>query len=480
MKNLIVILALLGVIPAPKETSLSDSMAGEIKSERVRIKNDMAPEAYELKVTRHKVLITAGSDAGVFYARQTLAQELETEGGYRIGVIRDEPRFAWRGFMLDESRHFFGEEYVRKTLDLMAYYKFNKFHWHLTDAQGWRIEIKKYPLLTEVGAVGNHTDPKAPARFYTQEQIREIVAYAAERHIEVIPEFDMPGHATAANHAYPYLSGGKTEQRPDFTFNVGSMRTYAFISDVLDEIVALFPSQYIHIGGDEVHYGNACWWDNADIKELMEREGLKTLEDVEAWFMKKVTAMVREKGRTPIVWCDVLDKGIGAEDAEIMWWRHDRKDHLEAAAKGYRLIISPRLPLYFDFVQYPGFTEGRHLWKNEEVCCPLEAVYAFPEENSCGVEMTPELLAGIDGLQGNLWTETVDNPKRADHMVWPRLCAVAEAAWSAPEVKNYDDFLTRLDGALKHFDSLGVWYFDPRDPAARPELPSAQKAVATD
>ena len=481
----IILSATLNVIPAPQETKLNGKEAPAEAAERCRVRIDskLHPEEYILKVTRRNVKIQAGGPAGELYARQTIAQEIENQGVLLTGTIKDRPRFGWRGFMLDESRHFFGEEYVMKTLDLMAYYKLNKFHWHLTDAPGWRIEIKKYPALTTVGATGNHTDPKAPAQYYTQEQVRRIVAYAAERNIEVIPEFDMPGHASSACRAYPELMGGTDPKNPNalFTFNVGNDKVYEFISDVLDEIFALFPSKYIHIGGDEVNFGSACWNDNPDIQALMEREGLDDLKKVEGWFLKKIAGIVAQKGHRLIAWDDVLDGGADVEDATIMWWRQERADHLtQALDGGQETILTPRLPLYLDFVQYPGHTQGRHNWGRDFVCCTLEDIYRFPEENVSGVEMTPDRLDNVLGLQGNLWSETVKTAQRADHMSWPRLCAIAESGWTLPEHKDYASFEQRIDAAFKHLEAAGVHFFDFRNPGRYPELPVAQKAISSD
>ena len=477
--------ASLNVIPAPQETRLNGKQTTVAAAERCRVKVDrkLKPEEYILKVRRRSVKIKARGPAGEFYARQTIAQEIENQGALMIGTVKDSPRFGWRGYMLDESRHFFGEEYVLKTLDLMAYYKLNKFHWHLTDAPGWRIEIKKYPELTTVGATGCHTDPKAPPQFYTQEQIRKIVAYATERHIGVIPEFDMPGHASAACRAYPWLMGGMDPKDPNalFTFNVGSDKVYRFINDVLDEIFALFPSEYIHIGGDEVNFGSACWNDNPDIQALMKRENIEDIKHVEGWFLRKMAGIIAEKGRKLIAWDDVMDGGAEVRDAAIMWWRQERPDHLTTALdNGQKAILTPRKPLYLDFVQYPGHTQGRCRWGSDYMCCTLEDIYSFPEDNVSEIDFSPERLANVLGIQGNLWTETVKTADRADHMSWPRLCAIAESGWTKPENKDYASFETRMEAAFKHLESAGVHFFDFRDPERHPELPVAKKAITSD
>ena len=220
-----------------------------------------ADEAYRLEITPDSVFIQSATVTGAFRGEETLKQLLRSgKGTTSACVINDAPRYSWRGFMLDESRHFFGKEKVKQLLDIMASLRLNVFHWHLTDEPGWRIEIKKYPLLTKVGSKGNYHDPSAPAAFYTQEDIKDIVAYAAARHIMIVPEFDMPGHATAACRAYPELSGGGEGRWKDFTFHPCKEETFRFINDVLDELITLFPSPYIHIGGDEVHFGNQEWF----------------------------------------------------------------------------------------------------------------------------------------------------------------------------------------------------------------------------
>ena len=230
-------------------------------------------EAYRLEISPKQITVRAADRAGIFYGLQTLLQMAETGGG-RLSApcceISDAPRYGWRGYMLDESRHFFGKEKVKQLLDYMAVYKLNKFHWHLTDESGWRIEIKQYPKLATVGGKGNWSDPNCPdVRYYTQEEIKELVAYAAARHIEVIPEVDMPGHATAANMAYPELSGGGTPEHPDFTFNVGKEEVYTFLTNVLREVTTLFPSPYLHIGGDEVSFGIKAWETDPHVQALI-------------------------------------------------------------------------------------------------------------------------------------------------------------------------------------------------------------------
>ncbi|MDP2334909.1 MAG: family 20 glycosylhydrolase, partial [Bacteroidota bacterium] len=310
-------------------------------------------EAYHLNITPHLIHITASSDTGLFYGLQSLLQLAVSNpvpSGFQTpcGTIQDNPRFGWRGLMLDESRHFFGKEKVKKLLDWMAFYKLNRFHWHLTDSPGWRLEILKYPKLTSVGANGNFHDSSAPAAFYTQAEVKELVQYAADRFIEVIPEIDMPGHAAAANRAYPEFNGGGSEKYPDFTFNPGKEETYVFLTDILREVAELFPSKFIHLGGDEVHFGNQQWNTNPDIKALMQKYQLKDLQAVEFYFINRMTDSVAVLNKTIIGWDEIVTSGIPAEKCKTMWWRHDKPEQLTMALeRGYHTILCPRIPLYF-------------------------------------------------------------------------------------------------------------------------------------
>lgn len=432
-----------------------------------------SPEGYRLQVAPKRIEICGATPAGVFYGIQTLLQELEN-GAVRCGTVEDAPRYAWRGFMLDEARHFSGEKRVKELLDRMAAYKLNRFHWHLTDAQGWRIEILKYPDLALVGGEGTHSDPDTPAQYYTQAQIRDIVAYAAERHIEVIPEIDMPGHASASNKAYPQYSGGGTAQFPEFTFHVGKEATYAYLTDILREVAALFPSKWLHIGGDEVSYGSDAWKTDPQMKAFMRSKGMTTVEEAEGYFIRRMSDTVRMLGKIPAAWDDVLACGMQVENSLIYWWRHDRPETLrKALAGGYRTVLCPRKPLYFDFVQHEDHKWGR-IWDG---FCPLEDVYAFPDAWLEGWGLTSDDLAPVAGIHANLWSELTHTPERVDFMIWPRLCALAEAAWSQPETKDYDRFLDRLNDAYARFDRDGVYYFDARDAAhhAEPAGPMIRK-----
>ena len=347
----------------------------------------------------------------------------------------------------------------------MAYYKLNRFHWHLTDAQGWRLEIRKYPLLTEVGGIGTHSDRNAPAQFYTQEQVRKIVEYAKERHIEIIPEIDMPGHATAAVRAYPQFNGGGSKDNPDFTFNVGKEGTRVFLSDILREVSELFPGRYIHIGGDEVAFGSEAWNTNADIQELIRCEGLDGLKGAEGYFMNSMADSVKMMGKEVFGWDDMLEYDLTPDKCRIMWWRHDKPEQLQKALdKGFDVVLCPRRPLYLDFIQHSTHKFGR-TWAG---FCPSEDIYAFPDSlpSAAGqLQGSKQVL----GVQANVWTETMQCSKRLDFMMFPRICALAESAWTEPEHKNFRDFSRRMEYSYRLFDQAGIYYFDTRDPQRHPE-----------
>ena len=433
------------------------------------------PEGYTLEVRKKSVTIEASHREGFIYGVQSLLQEMRS-GSVLCGVIEDAPRFGWRGFLLDESRHFLGEKKVKQLLDIMGYYKINRLHWHLTDAPGWRIEIKAFPKLTEVGAIGNHTNPHAPASFYTQEQIRDIVAYAAMRGIEIVPEIDMPGHASAANRAYPEYKAVGTKSNPDFCFNPGKEETYAYLTQILKEVVALFPSKYLHIGGDEVHFSSSAWVNDEWVVRLMEREGLKDVREVEIFFVKRMMEVVHSLGKVAMAWDDIYEEGIPSEGNAITWWRHDKKDKVnKMLASGFPVVLCPRLPLYLDFVQDDRDQCGRR-WPGNKFCT-LEDVYSFPDSKLEEWNVSKEKLKDILGMQGNAWGELIHEGKRLDYMLFPRMIAMAESAWSNENQKDYEFFQQRMEDCYKFLDEQDIYYYDARHPEAHPEAegPSKEK-----
>jgi hexosaminidase len=439
----------------------------------------LGPEGYELTVASDSIVIRAPTQAGLFYGVQTLFQLLPPEVfstnlapnvAWQIPCvyIQDWPRFKWRGFLLDVSRHFFNKSEVETFLDAMAMHKMNVFHWHLTDDHGWRIEIKKYPRLTQVGAWraggGFGFDPKTTTAygpdgryggFYTQDDIREVLKYAAARHITIVPEIEMPGHATAALTAYPQYSctGGPFE--PSMTagifngiYDPAKEETFQFLSNVLGEVARLFPGQYIHIGGDEVP--KETWKNSADCQALMKREGLKNEEELQSWFTRRIEKIVNADGHSMIGWSEILQGGL-AKNAAVMDWIGGAK---EAASAGHDVVMTPTAYCYFDFYQSSNHVDEPKAatWGGP---LTLSKMYAF---DPMPANVPPELQSHILGAQGNLWTEQIPNLRQAEYMTFPRACALAEDTWSAKDSKNWEDFMRRLQVQAQRFDLLGINY----------------------
>jgi len=423
--------------------------------------NEMKSEAYELHISKKQAELTASDPYGIFYGLMTIWQQLKFSGRMSIpcGHIKDEPRFGYRGYMLDESRHFFGKEKVLQLLDLMASLKLNTFHWHLTDEPGWRIEIKALPKLSTIGGMGNADNPDAPAKFYTQQEIREIIQYAADRYITIIPEIDMPGHASAANRAYPEYSGGGSKKRPHWTFDIGKESTYDYLNTILEEVAELFPAKYIHLGGDEVHFGNEKWSTNDSIQTLMKREGLKTLKEVEFYFTKRMANSLLDMNKELAGWDEVVESGVSNKTTLVYWWRHDKIDQLEKSlSQGFNTILCPRIPLYFDFVQHDTHTNGRRWGGNFGI---LDDVYGYPDNTHQFSDQEMELIKGI---QANLWTENFDTDQWIDFMNFPRLFALSESAWTMSENKDFSRFKNSLPLLFEFLDEENIYYFNSLDP----------------
>ncbi|MBE8715038.1 beta-N-acetylhexosaminidase [Sphingobacterium hungaricum] len=425
--------------------------------------------AYSLTVNDNGIFIEASTPEGFLYGASSLIQLLsyhQSKSGIKIPYVKitDEPSNQWRGFMLDESRHFFGKEKVKQLLDWMAFYKLNKFHWHLTDEPAWRIEIKQYPFLTLVGGVGNYTNPISPAQYYTQEDIREIVSYASDLQIEVIPEIDMPGHATASNRAYPQFSGGGTKDHPDFTFHPAKEGTYQYLNNILQETNNLFPSNMLHLGGDEVSYGSDAWNQDLSIQKLKADKKLENNKAVETYFMQRMADSVYAMGAKVLVWDEMAEADLPRDKTIQFYWRHDKPAQLDLLLKnGFQVIICPRIPFYFDFVQEDSHRYGRKWNKDFN---SLSTVYHFDMENIKAKETFPNQILG---LQGNLWTERVTDTDRFDFMVFPRISALAESAWTNKNRKNFANFQTILRKHLLLYKSAGLYYFDPFNPQNNPE-----------
>lgn len=418
-------------------------------------------EAYNINMSKEKIIVSGESRSAVFNGvislLQLILQSKASSGSIMLNCwnIEDAPLYNWRGLMLDESRHFFGMEKVKSILNWMAFYKLNRFHWHLTDEPGWRIEIKNYPNLTLVGGIGTYTNPYAPAQFYTQQQIAEIISYAAERNITVIPEIDMPGHATAANKAYPEYSGGGNEKHPEFTFHPAREATYQYLTDILREVNALFPSGMIHLGGDEVSFGNDKWLADKQVQELMKKQQLKTVTEVEQYFMQRMADSLYNMNARLLAWDEVANMNFPVDKTIVYWWRHDKPGQLLTALnKGYATVICPRLPFYFDFVQDSTHTVGR---KWNKLYNSLQNVYEFNATLIPGV--TVDNKKQILGVQANIWTETMTNNYQLEYMLYPRIAALAETAWS--ETKNFAEFKNRLHKNFVLYKAAGINFYKP-------------------
>jgi hexosaminidase len=436
------------------------------------VSGDRGKEGYSMMIKPKEINIF-GSETGQFYALQTLMQILPVEfkGEAKIPAvnIHDYPRFSYRGMHLDVTRHFFGVEFVKKYVDLMAQYKFNQFHWHLTDDQGWRIEIKKYPRLTEIGSkrketqVEKNRDPyigdSVPVEgFYTQEQIREVVAYAKARKINVIPEIELPGHSSAALAAYPELGCKENfEYKVKSTWGIfkevycPTETTFKFLEDVLVETIALFPdSPYIHIGGDEVLKDQ--WKESAFVQELKAKENLKDEHEVQSYFIRRMEKFINSKGKKIIGWDEILEGGV-APNATVMSWRGE-KGGIEAAKAKHDVIMTPNDYLYFDYGQGDQKTEPINIGN----FVPLEKVYSYNPQSK---ELTDDEKKYVLGAQANVWTEYIKTPEKVEYMVFPRLLALAEVNWTPLEKKDFANFQTRLAAHFPRLDKQNVNYRIP-------------------
>lgn len=454
------------LLPLGLTTGSSASNAIRLSFSKAAMEGD---EGYTLRITGDAVHISGNSVGGVVNGIASFLQLVRAQkmNNGSIAVqgwqITDAPRYRWRGFMLDESRHFMGKQKVLQLLDWMAFYKLNRFHWHLTDEPAWRLEIKRYPKLALLGSVGSFTDPVAASAYYTQQDIADVVHYAAQRNITVIPEIDMPGHATAANRAYPEYSGGGNDQHPDFTFDPGNARTYTYLTNILREVNTLFPSGLIHLGGDEVSFGSDKWLQNEGIKKLMAQHSLKDLKAVERYFMERMADSVYGMGAKLLAWDEMAEVNLPNAKTIIFWWRHDKPAQLKMALeRGYDVVVCPRLPYYFDFVQDSLHRMGRKWGKGYS---PLKDVYSYSVASLVNEKQQKQ----VQGLQANLWTETVTNTTRMDYLVFPRIAALAEAAWTKDALKNYEDFTGRLKKQLPLYRDADIYFYNPFDPTEIPE-----------
>jgi hexosaminidase len=455
---------------------------------------ELGREGYELEVGSEKVKLSANTPQGVFYGVQTLlqlmpkeveSQIIQSQVSWKIPAVtvKDYPRFGWRGIMFDVSRHFFSKEYVKEYIDQLARYKFNRFHFHLTDDNGWRVEIKSLPKLTEVGAwrvprtgtFGSNEPPKPGEKptyggFYTQEDIKEIVQFAKDRYIEIIPEIDVPGHSMAALAAYPELSvtkdpnlkvnpgskfstwfgNGKFEMHIDNTLNPTDEKVYQFLDKVLTEVASLFPYEYIHMGGDECYKG--FWERDAAVQAFMKKNNIKNGEELQSYFNKRVGKIITSKKKKMIGWDEILEGGLPT-GAAVMSWRGS-KGGIEATHLKHSVVMSPSPQYYLDMVQGDRSIEPP-VYSNAR----LKDTYDLP--------LLPE---GIDsafvlGAQGNLWTEQIPTEQHAEYMTYPRAFAIAEKTWSQKSRSEWNNFVKRVEAHFQRFDEAQINYapsiYDP-------------------
>jgi hexosaminidase len=450
-----------------------------------------ATEGYRLRVTSGSIVIDASTHAGLFYGLQTLRQLLPddgasaTAGTWEVPVvtIEDEPRFSYRGMHLDVGRHFFPVSFIKRYIDLLAMYKMNTFHWHLTEDQGWRIEIKKYPRLTEVGSRRAETileknfDPYIGdgipyGGYYTQDEIREVLAYARTRYVTVIPEIELPGHSTAALAAYPELAC------TDGPFEVSTRwgvqediycpkeETFAFLEDVLREVMELFPSRYIHIGGDEAPKRR---WEESEVAQaVIRREGLADEHELQSYFIKRIETFLLAHDRRLIGWDEILEGGL-APQATVMSWR-GMAGGIEAARQGHDVIMTPTSHAYFDYYQ------GARAYEPLAIggFTPLEKVYEFepvPEE------LTPQEAQHVLGAQGNVWTEYIKTTDYVEYMAVPRMLALAEVVWSPKDARDWQRFAAALPARLSRLDAMGVNYRIPNVAGLEADLITLDESV---
>lgn len=453
---------------------------------QLRLNPSLKGESYCLSVSKTNVIIEAARPVGFFYALQTLKQMLPTravmagvsvEKGASMTLpvveIEDAPRFGWRGFMLDEGRHFFGKKAVKQVLDVMAAYKMNRFHWHLTDDQGWRVEIKKYPRLTTYGAWRNTMtlswgntlpDGERYGGYYTQDDVREIVAYARERFIEIVPEVDIPGHSQVAVAVYPEFLACDPEKPHEVwlsqgvstdVINVANPKAVQFAKDVIDELITLFPYQYMHLGGDECPVKK--WEQNKDCQALLKQIGSKNYRDLQIHFYKQLKDYVASKPaqqqRHFIFWNEVLhgNTSVLGKDFTVMAWVGADKAAQEAAKRGLTTILSPQIPYYINRRQSKDVWEPRSQgWGTETV----EAVYNYVPMKNVAENLQEKYM----GVQANFWTEWVENTPKLQYLLLPRLAAVAEAGWTPQAERSYPDFLKRLQQEPSYYDMKGMDY----------------------
>ena len=463
---------------AGKQDDAKPAKAGRILLKLDPSLNRLGEEGYELRTGKNGVEMKAPSEAGLFYAWQTLKQLMPPEvyaphppetKEWRIeGLeIRDMPRFAWRELMVDISRHYFGPEVLEQVIDWMAMHKLNRLHLHLTDNDAWRIEIQRYPELAEKGGVGCHCIfsrknkahrsqmiPSQPGgcpggyetkpAYLTKQDVRKLAAYAAERHVVIVPEIDVPGHSAAVNRVFPELGDGKD------TLNIGNPATYRFLENVFSEVAAMFPGPYLHLGGDEVWKGP--WMHLPEVKAMMREKGFKTPNEMQHYFVRHFVDLIKSKGKIPMGWDDIAEAGVD-KTAILDWWRCKNPEARDRAVrKGYRIVICPADYAYFDYPYEMGargaFWAGMRNGPNTS-----KLIYRWRPVPG---KFTPQEKARVLGLQANVWTEFIETPSRLEFMLFPRLSAFAERAWSPDSARDFTSFEKRMKSQIRRYDALGV------------------------
>ena len=468
------------LIPKPEQMTMTggtftvDSLAlfGGQSSRNIKTVIDEAwsgnPEGYQLDVTPGGIDLRAGSPDGLFYGMQTLRQ-LYAGGEVPCVSIRDNPRFGYRGLHLDVSRHFFSKEEVMKLLDVMSFYKLNTLHMHLTDAGGWRIEIDKYPKLTSETAFRTESDwrkwwdgrdrkylpegtPGAYGGYYTKEDIREIVKHAASKHINIIPEIEFPGHSEEVLMAYPELScSGKPYRNGDFC--IGNEQSFTFMEDVLAEVIDLFPSEYIHVGGDEA--GKSAWKKCPKCQALMKKNGMKSVDELQSYMIHRAEEFLNSKDRRLIGWDEILEGGL-APEATVMSWRGE-DGGIKAARMGHDVVMTPGNYMYLDFYQADPKTQPYAIGGYT----PIKKVYSYnpvPADS-----LTAEECQHILGVQANTWTEYIQTPEHLEYMMFPRALAVAEIGWTSQELRTWEDFKPRMNAHISKLQGMGIRTFTLSD-----------------
>lgn len=469
------------VIPKPAQMEVSGGYfkadtslifaEGQSGSIRFIVDESMAkdnPEAYKLTVDKGGITLKAATDAGLFYGKQTLSQ-LVTPEGIPYVTIKDEPRFKYRGMHLDVSRHFFPKEEVMKLLDVMAGYKLNTLHMHLTDAGGWRIQMDKYPKLTTETAFRTESywrkwwdghdrkylpegTPNAYGGYFTKDDIREIVAYAASKHITIVPEIEFPGHSDEVLFAYPELScSGKPYQNGDFC--IGNEQSFTFMEDVLSEVIDLFPSELIHIGGDEA--GKTAWKTCPKCQARMKKEGMKDVDELQSYMIHRAEEFLLSKGRKLIGWDEILEGGL-APEATVMSWRGE-SGGIKSARMGHDVVMTPGNYMYFDFYQADPKTQPYAIGGYT----PVKKVYSYDPVPTDS--LTAEECKHILGVQANTWTEYIQTSDHLEYMMFPRVLALAEIAWTPQEERNWEDFKPRLNAHIPLLQKKGIKTFTLSD-----------------